>query len=123
MMKNTTTYMAITTLFLLLYGCLSKQERKPSILAGYLSGSVVFFTLEIHVDSTYTYDLGLGDKKRGRWTIQNDTFRLYDELSPDSISAIIVNQKARGLHQEYFPLENLKMKSFDPPKVVIFPED
>lgn len=118
----------ITILFLMLiFGCLylgKKEEKekfyeKPSIIAGYKSGTFFDVHLLLYPDSTYYYSNS--DKEpNGIWIHLADTIILKQR---DTVQSILVNKKPIVTNNpRYNWLHNMEFIENNPPKIVKFPK-
>lgn len=117
----------ITIVFLMLifgYLYLENQEKskfyeKPSVIAGYSSGTFFDVHLLIYSDSTYYYSNS--DKGRaGNWIQLSDTIILKQR---DTVQAVLVNKKPDVINNpRYNWLHGMEFIENNPPKIVTFPK-
>lgn len=95
------------------------ESQKSCILAGYASGSIIDYRLEIYPDSTY-YLSTAQSGKTNTWKMKSDTLILFES---NQICAKILNLEPTViLDKKYNCLAIMKIKEFNPPQVVKYPE-
>ena len=98
----------------------NNESQKPCILAGYASGSIIDYRLEVYADSTF-YLSSARNGKNKTWKIRSDTLLLFEN---GELCAKIVNLKATKFNGEgYQSLSIMKLKKFSPSKIVKYPKN
>jgi hypothetical protein len=97
----------------------SEYYKKPSVIAGYKTGT--FFDVHFFAYSDSTYFYSNSDKgKIGKWEKVLDTLVLKQR---DTIQAILINYKPYKIYNpRYNWLEGMNFIENNPAKIVKFPE-
>ena len=96
------------------------ESRKACILAGYASGSIMDYRLEVYPD--YTFYLSTANNEKDKtWERKLDTLFLMENLQ---VCAKIINLEAVEITTaSYKSLSIMHLKAFSPPKVVQYPKN
>jgi hypothetical protein len=96
------------------------ESKKACILAGYASGSIIDYRLEVYTD--YTFYLSTANNEKDKtWERKLDTLFLMENLQ---VCAKIINLEAvETTRASYKSLSIMNLKSFSPPKIVQYPQN
>jgi hypothetical protein len=96
------------------------NSKKACILAGYASGSITDYRLEVYPDSTFYLSTIRLDETNKTWERKLDTLFLMEDLQ---LCAKIINlETVEIIEASYHSLSIMELKAFSPPKIIQYPK-